>query len=480
MSNSIRVLNHSIPIERGIFCNRTLNLKKIQAIGYDMDYTLVHYNVAAWEGQAYQQIQRDLVNRGWPINHLVFNPNMAIRGLVIDRELGNIVKVNRFGYVKQAMHGTRVLDFDEVRKVYARIMVDLAESRYEFLNTLFSISEGCIYCQLVDLLDSGKIPGVLGYTDLHQTVIKSLNQAHMEGELKREIISHPDQYVLLDPETPLTLLDQKQSGKKLLLITNSEWHYTKPMMSYAFDRFLPDGMTWRDLFDLCVVSASKPGFFSGNAMMFKLATEEGLLEMCRTIRSNGIYLGGSATKVEEFLGISGEEILYVGDHIFADVNISKSVLRWRTALIVKELEEELKAVAAAKADQKQIHAYMNQKEDLEAAANHIYIQIQRIRRNYGPAPIAKIEELEAQARNIRTTIQEIDAQLQPLLIKEEQRFRHNWGYMMRTGNDKSHLMRQIERHADIYMSRVSNFLAYTPFMYFRSPRSSLPHDMNND
>lgn len=29
----------------GIFCSRTLNLRSISAIGYDMDYTLMHYNV---------------------------------------------------------------------------------------------------------------------------------------------------------------------------------------------------------------------------------------------------------------------------------------------------------------------------------------------------------------------------------------------------------------------------------------------------
>ena len=44
---------------------------------------------------------------------------------------------------------------------------------------------------------------------------------------------------------------------------------------------------------------------------------------------------------------------------------------------------------------------------------------------------------------------------------------------MRAGNDKSHMARQVERHADIYMSRVSNFMHYTPFAYFRSPRGSL-------
>jgi hypothetical protein len=47
---------------------------------------------------------------------------------------------------------------------------------------------------------------------------------------------------------------------------------------------------------------------------------------------------------------------------------------------------------------------------------------------------------------------------------------------MRAGNDKSHMARQVERHADIYMSRVSNLMHATPFAYFRAPRGSLPHD----
>ncbi|MEF8940542.1 MAG: 5'-nucleotidase domain-containing protein, partial [Salinivenus sp.] len=34
-----------IDAARGLFCNRTLNLRGIQAIGYDMDYTLIHYHM---------------------------------------------------------------------------------------------------------------------------------------------------------------------------------------------------------------------------------------------------------------------------------------------------------------------------------------------------------------------------------------------------------------------------------------------------
>ena len=58
-------------------------------------------------------------------------------------------------------------------------------------------------------------------------------------------------------------------------------------------------------------------------------------------------------------------------------------------------------------------------------------------------------------------------------------FNVHWGFLSRAGlNDKSQLAIQIEKYADIYTSRVSNFLRYTPFMYFRSPSQSLAHDRN--
>jgi hypothetical protein len=54
----------------------------------------------------------------------------------------------------------------------------------------------------------------------------------------------------------------------------------------------------------------------------------------------------------------------------------------------------------------------------------------------------------------------------------------NWGPLLRAGNDKSHLARQVERSADVYTSRVSNFLLASPFAYLRSWRGSMPHDPN--
>jgi len=132
---------HPAP-EREIFCNRTLNLRAIEAVGYDMDYTLIHYKEEAWEQRAYEHLRRSFVEQGWPVEQLRFDPEMMERGLVLDIELGNILEANRFGFVKQACHGTARLPLKELREAYARTMVELAKPRYVFLNTLFSLSEG--------------------------------------------------------------------------------------------------------------------------------------------------------------------------------------------------------------------------------------------------------------------------------------------------------------------------------------------------
>ena len=315
-----------IPTERKVFCNRTLNMRSIHAIGYDMDYTLIHYHVEEWERRAYEYLKKDLLRQGWPIDKLEFDSKMVCRGLVIDTEQGNLVKANRFGFVKHAQHGTQPLGFEAQRQMYSRTLVDLADRRWVFLNTLFSLSEGCMFAQLVDLLDKRLIHEVLGYADLYERVKEVLEAAHMEGRLKAEIISQPERFVVLEPEVPLALLDQHYAGKKLMLITNSEWSYTAPMMSYTFDRFLPSGMTWRNLFDLIIVGARKPLFFSTTQPFFEVVNEEGCLKPTTGKLQRGtVYLGGSARQVEKALGISGDEVLYVGDHMFGDVHVTKNV-----------------------------------------------------------------------------------------------------------------------------------------------------------
>jgi hypothetical protein len=54
----------TIPPERRLFCNRTLNLRGIRAVGFDMDYTLVHYHTQQWEERAYEDARARLATSG--------------------------------------------------------------------------------------------------------------------------------------------------------------------------------------------------------------------------------------------------------------------------------------------------------------------------------------------------------------------------------------------------------------------------------
>jgi 5'-nucleotidase len=464
--------------ERRIYCNRTLNLRAIQAIGYDMDYTLIHYHVHHWEGRAYEHLYTKLQAKGWPLCGLSFDPQLTVRGLVLDLELGNIVKSNRFGLVKRAFHGLRPLDYETQRQAYQRTMVDLAERRYIFVNTLFSQSEVCMYAQLVDLLDRRQLPGVLGYADLYHEVKRALDETHLEGQLKAEIIGDPERFIDLDPETPLALLDQARSGKKLLLITNSEWDYTRAVMAYAFDRFLPDGVTWRELFDVVIVSARKPAFFTDPSPLFEVVDEQGLLKaVTGGLRDGGIYLGGNAGLVEKRLNLPGDQILYVGDHIFSDVHVSKSVLRWRTALILRELEEDILAATSFAEQQEQLRQRMIQKELLELESCQLRLELLRQEAGYGPSGQIKPAQAKGRLAQLRVELQLLDDQIAPLAKAAAEVGNAHWGLALRAGNEKSQLARQVERYADIYTSRVSNFLHQTPFAYLRSAPGRLPHEM---
>ena len=374
-----------IPIERNIFTNRTLNMHSIQAIGYDMDYTLIHYDVQRWERAMYEYLKRKLLELGWPVENLTHIPEMIIRGLVIDKKFGNILKPNRFGYVKRAFHGTKPLDFDSMRNVYSRTTVDIRENRWLLLTTLFDIPVACMYSQLVDKLDRNEFPEVMGYADLAERIIGNLDAAYAEGMLKDEILKDPARYVVEDTEIPLTLLDQKHAGKKILLITNSEWEFVSGIMAYTFDPQLQDGMKWRDLFDMVIVSADKPNFFLRDQPAFEVVNEEGLLKpVIGPLKEGSIYVGGHAKLVEEAFGLQGSQLMYIGDHVESDVHVSKSILRWRTGLVLRELEEELACLYEFHDRQADLTSMMCKKVKLEQELDQFKLCAQRIKGAYGP------------------------------------------------------------------------------------------------
>lgn len=465
--------------ERGIFCNRTLNLRSIRAIGYDMDYTLLHYRVQAWEQAAFDHARRFLAGLGWPVADLEFDPGVISQGLVFDLELGNLCKATRFGYVIRAQHGTRALDFDDLRRTYANTAVSLSSPRFEFMNTLFELSRASLFTQLVDLLDKGGLPNVVGYAALYRGIDLALEESHAQGALKAEIIRDPDRFLEPDPELALTLLDQRHAGKQLMLITNSDWAYTHPMMELGVNPYLPAGTTWRDLFDIVIVSANKPRFFLGTDDVYRVVDEErALLSPHRgALEPGSVYFGGNARLVEQSLGLDSHQILYVGDHLFGDVHVSKDELRWRTALVLREIEAEITAMVAFADDEARLVELMAAKTLIEHELAELRLARQRLQGGYAPAGSTPAPEtLDAQIDSLFARGSQVDHEVAPLARAASELGNTVWGPLMRAGNDKSLYARQVERYADVYTSRVSNLGLVTPYAYLRASRGSLPHD----
>lgn len=77
------------------------------------------------------------------------------------------------------------------------------------------------------------------------------------------------------------------------------------------------------------MQARKPEFFNSKMSLYEIVTEDGLMRPAMDAKvddteSRGrLYCGGGAAMVERALGLNGDEILYVGDHIYTDAALAK-------------------------------------------------------------------------------------------------------------------------------------------------------------
>ncbi len=119
---------------------------------------------------------------------------------------------------------------------------------------------------------------------------------------------------------------------------------------------------------------------------------------------------------------------------------------------------------------------MTEKEDLEQQHRAARLELQRRNQDYGPQSDRSTAVIQAELDDLWARMEALDQQVAPLARQTGQAFSSRWGTPLRSGYDISHLARQVERSADIYTSRVSNFLFATPFAYLRAKRGSMPHD----
>ncbi len=454
-------------INRKVFVNRTLNLRKIKYIGLDMDHTLVRYNTVAFESLAYDGMLQKLVNeKGYPaeILKLKIDFSTVIRGLVIDSTKGNLLKVSRHGAIRGTLHGTEKISFHQQQRDYQGTYVDLGSDDFSSIDTSFSISVAILFGQLVDLKDKnlGAYPD---YSVVLKDIVEVMDMSHRDDSLKSIVRKNLGDYIIQEPAVAEGLERYKKHGKKIFILTNSDFHYTKALLDYAINPFLKNHDSWMDLFDYTITLARKPRFFFDKLNFLKVNPEDGSMTNYDADLVPGIYQGGCADLFEKSLKIGGDDILYIGDHIYGDIVRLKKDCAWRTALVVEELGEEIEKMQKVKPSQDKIRELMRQKTPLEDQL--VDLVSQEIETNVDNGD--KISE-------VQTAIAQIDNQIAPLIKNTQAAFNPTWGEVMRAGNEESYFANQVDRFADIYMPKLADLLAASPRTYYRSYRRPLAHE----
>jgi HAD superfamily 5'-nucleotidase-like hydrolase len=477
-----------------VYVNRNLRLDQIKLVGFDMDYTLALYDQARVEELSVLATLHKLVaNKGYPeaVRTLPYDPRLAIRGLVVDLEAGNVFKPDRYGTPGQVMHGRQVLDRARVTELYHRARTPLGHQRYAWIDSLFALPEAVLYVDLVEFFDAydGAKPS---YPELWRDIRECIDLAHRDGSIKTIVAAELPKFVERDPGLGETLHRLRSSGKDLFLLTNSEWAYTDPVMSYLLDGVLPAYPSWRKYFDVVVASASKPGFFSEGRPFVELDPRDGkplpALHGGPLLRGR-VYAGGNVRDLEARVRARGNEILYVGDHIYGDMMRTRKASTWRTAMILQELEHEVST-------HDRLLPELGRLDDLERRLRHLDaaiadtqgtlrgLQKREDKAADDPGGLQGTPGEVAEAkRGLKADLDQLRAELQARM--QEHRtleadlaatFNPFWGPLFNEGHEVSKFGEQVEAYACVYTSRVSNLRFYSPNHHFRGPRDRMPHE----
>lgn len=464
--------------EDRVFVNRTIRMDKIRWFGFDMDYTLAEYLHPQYDTMIYDLAKEQLVEMGYPstICDLEYEHEFPIRCLFIDTKLGNILKIGKFGEILCCYHGRTDLTKLETLESYPTLQIqsDDIGGRFKPQVTLFSTPECCLYADLIDHFESleeyklgegdsassadMKCNLEMSYKHLHSDVRAAVDAIHANGSLKHKTLADAKKFVYRDGEKLAGLLKRLKEGgegAKLFLLTNSEYYYTTALMSYLLDGVYDDYPSWRDYFDVIITSAKKPSFFGEGSTFREVDVETGKLKLGRILTSfetgaNACYQGGSLDLFQLLTNANPTEVLYIGDHIFADIVMSKKTVFWRTLLVVPEVSREAKLAEKSK-------PIIDRMLNLTFMKNEIFRGLD----------VNSMEDpdISALRQHMKDNANSLD-----------QLYNKYWGSPFRSGDKQTHFSLQVERFADLYTGTLLNLRNYPRNYAFTADVDFLPHE----
>uniref|UniRef100_A0A672JFU0 5'-nucleotidase domain-containing protein 2-like n=1 Tax=Salarias fasciatus TaxID=181472 RepID=A0A672JFU0_SALFA len=374
------------------------------------------------------------------ISKYEYVPNFAVRGLHYDIQKGLLMKIDAFHYIQRGTvyRGLSPLSDEEVLDLYGGTFhIPLHEDsgfygkgpRVKQFMDIFSIPEMTLLAVANDFFITNDIE----YDPVHlfKDISEAIGMVHLKGFMYKWVMQDLGEFDLRGEETDAVLHRLVSQGKKLFLITNSPFSFVDKGMTHMA------GKKWRDFFDVVIVQADKPHFFTDCVKPFRRLDDNGDLrwEKIKSLDKGQIYKQGNLYDFLRLTGWRGSKVLYFGDHLYSD--LADLMLRhgWRTAAIVPELEHETKVVSTNR-----------------YALSLTWLQ----------ALTGLLEQLSKHSYCIR--------------IINHNLYNPQFGSIFRTGHNPTYFSRRLCRFSDIYMASLSCLLNYDLSYTFYPRRTPLQHE----
>ncbi|CAL5970757.1 5'-nucleotidase [Hexamita inflata] len=476
--SSLAILHYRETDER-VFVNKTVDFARIKAVGFDMDYTIAPYN-EEYEKLQFELTIKNLINLyRYPeeIKQIEYDPNFGVKGLFLDTLLGNILKIDQFGYIHVALHGKQKLTVQQIQNCYKdkTIPIQVLEQneRYYLQSTAFAAPLITLYASLIeyfedkqalrDPLNSKQKVNLqydspeninehqLNYENLFDDVNKALYLIHgAKAELKQITQQNPEKYIIKSPELGDLLANLKKADKVLFLLTNSGYEYTSAVLQYLL------GDKYRKFFDYIIVDANKPSFFTGNAAFREV--QDGKLSFTsigKSLDKNKIYANGNQQDFVKFLQMRPKDMLYCGDHITGDTGATRNQQQ-RTLYICPEIKKEINIMHENKKLYNQLSEHEKERNALQVLCCQ---QEQFIQFQDKPKKLVEVQ-------------QKIDATTKTI----DEKFNSNFGSIFTTTWGKTWLGQYLQENSDLYTGELVNLINYPPYYIFnQNYDSELPH-----
>ncbi|XP_024279990.1 5'-nucleotidase domain-containing protein 3 [Oncorhynchus tshawytscha] len=442
-----------------IFANNEMSLHDIEIYGFDYDYTLAFYSRHLHT--LIFNIARDILiqEHRYPegLREYEYIPNFVVRGLHYDVQKALLMKIDAFHYIQlgTVYRGLHPVPDKEVIAMYDGCHVPLenmsdfygksshGHTMKQFMD-IFSLPEMNLLCCVNDYFMKHNID----YEPVHlyKDVKAAIGDVHVKGIMYRAVEADMENYISYGEQTHAVLKKLYEDGKKMFLITNSPFDFVDRGMNYIV------GKDWRDLFDIVIVQADKPGFFNDRRKPFRRVTDKGVLHWDRIhkLEKGKIYKQGNLYEFLRLTGWRGSKVLYFGDHIYSDLADLTLKHGWRTGAIIPELRKEIKIMNT----EQYVHL-MTWLQGLTGLIEHM--QVHR-----DPASQSVVQEWIKEREAMRSQTKDI--------------FNSQFGSLFRTYHNPTYFSRRLSRFADIYMASLSCLLNYDFQHTFFPRRTPLQHE----